>query len=306
MRVRAFAKINLSLRVLGTRPDGYHELQTIYQSIGFCDTLVIRRARGRFRLTCDDRQVPVDRRNLVWRAADAVWTAAGRRGRPHGVAVHLVKRIPIEAGLGGGSSDAAAALRAFARLWRVDSRKLGAIASELGADVPYFLEGGTVLGRGRGDILFPLPDEKPAWVTLIVPSFGVSTTDAYKWWDQRRSSLDRSTGSRSSRAPSGDDKLRTTGESSSLAPGLSKGERVNDLQPVVAERHPEISRLVAALRGAGARNAAMSGSGSAVFGLFARRSDASRAGNILAARAWRVLLGTRTLTRAECRRLVAK
>src|SRR5262249_7245357 len=109
------AKINLSLQVLGTRRDGYHELRTIFQSIALHDTLTIRRASGPFRVACDDPACPSDRTNLVWRAADATWKAAGRRGAPHGLIVDIVKRVPVQAGLGGGSSDGAAAIRAFAK-----------------------------------------------------------------------------------------------------------------------------------------------------------------------------------------------
>jgi 4-diphosphocytidyl-2-C-methyl-D-erythritol kinase len=152
VRVRAFAKINLSLRVVGTRPDGFHELRTIFQSIALHDVLTIRRTRGPLRLTCDDDRVPVDQSNLIARAARAAWRAAGRRGDPRNVSVDLTKRIPIAGGLGGGSSDAAAALRACTRMWRIDPGLQRAIASTVGADVPYFLEGGTVLGLDRGDL----------------------------------------------------------------------------------------------------------------------------------------------------------
>ena len=276
MRVRAFAKINLSLRVTGTRPDGFHELDTVFQSIGLHDTLTIRRRPGPLRLTCDQPALPVDGRNLVMRAARAVWKSSGRRGAPRGVAIDLVKRVPLEAGLGGGSSDAAATLRALGKLWGVDKKQLRAIAPALGADVPYFLTGGTARGLGRGDVLVPLSDEKPAWVVLALPNFGVSTAEAYAWWE-----ADRKT----------------------LALSLSKGERINDLQRPVAKRHPLIARIVAALRRAGASHAAMSGSGSAVFGLFGRRSAALRAAHSLSARVCPRTLVTRTLTRASCRRL---
>ena len=113
MRVRAHAKINLSLRVLGVRADGYHELRTVFQSIALHDTLTIRRARGPFRLTMDDPACPSDETNLIWRAAERLWTASGRRGAPRDVAIDVAKRIPMQAGLGGGSSDAAAALQAL-------------------------------------------------------------------------------------------------------------------------------------------------------------------------------------------------
>ncbi len=268
-RIHAFAKINLSLRIVGARPDGFHELQTVYQSLALHDTLRFTRASGPFRLECDDPRCPVDRTNLVWRAVDAAWRASGRRGAPRGLAVRLVKRIPFEAGLGGGSSDAAATLRALGARWRLDDERLLAIARSLGADVPYFLHGGTALGIERGDVVFPLADGAPAWVVLVVPAFGVSTRDAYRWWDRRPSR-----GASATRAGA------------------------NDLQGPVARHHPEIARLVSALRRAGASCAAMSGSGSTVFGLFDREAGARAAARLLARPARRTIV-TRTLGRAR-------
>jgi 4-diphosphocytidyl-2-C-methyl-D-erythritol kinase len=198
MRVRAFAKINLSLRVAGARDDGYHELRTIFQSIALHDTLTFHRRRGPFALTCDDPACPSDDANLIWRAADRMWKAARRSGPPRDVAVDVKKRIPLQAGLGGGSSDAAAALRVFARLWRAPDPSVPAAAVELGADVPYFLEGGTVLGLDRGDLLYPLIDYPAAWVVLVLPAFGVSTEEAFAWWDAARSGSGGSGGSRGS------------------------------------------------------------------------------------------------------------
>ena len=160
MRVRAFAKINLSLRVLGVRADGYHELRTVFQSLALHDTLTFRAGRGPFRLTCDDPTCPPDRHEPD--------LARGRRcvegGRPPRRAramssVDSTSGFRWQAGLGGGSSDAAAALRALGRLWRVDARERARRSRPtLGADVPYFFEGGTVLGLERGDLLFPLID----------------------------------------------------------------------------------------------------------------------------------------------------
>jgi 4-diphosphocytidyl-2-C-methyl-D-erythritol kinase len=286
VRVRAFAKINLSLRVLGARADGYHELRTIFQSIALHDTLSIRARRGPFRLACTDSTCPSDDSNLIWRAAERLWKASGRRGAPRDVAVDLEKRIPMEAGLGGGSSDAAAALRALGRLWRVDSARLRAVAAELGADVPYFFEGGTVLGLERGDLLFPLIDRPAAWVVLVIPAFGVSTKDAFGWWD--------STGAGGSGRSGGPD-----------SPGrLDEREFVNDLEGPVATHHPQVARTVRALRKAGAAHAAMSGSGSAVYGLFTRRSDAAVAAAALAGRDRRTVL-TRTLNRSKYQALAA-
>ena len=269
---QAFAKINLDLRVLGVRPDGYHELRTTFQSIALADTLTFTRTRGPFRIECDDPACPTGRTNLVWKAATKVWKAAGRKGAPRGVTVRIEKSIPMQAGLGGGSSDAAAALGALAKLWRVTLRAdaLQQIAASLGADVPYFLEGGTALGLNRGDVLFPLDDIVRSWVVVIVPDFGVSTKDAFGWWD---------------------------------ASARRAARGANDLQPSVAKHHPSVSRLVGALKREGAFHASLSGSGSAVFGLFSRRSEAQEAGRALAGPRTFV---TPTLTRRECRRLAAK
>jgi 4-diphosphocytidyl-2-C-methyl-D-erythritol kinase len=268
VRAAAFAKINLSLTIRGIRRDGYHDLTTTLQTIALHDRLTFTSSDGPFEIRCDDPRCPVDRSNLVWRAAEEIWRAARRRGAPAGVRVSLRKRIPLEAGLGGGSSDAAAALRALARLWRVTltPEALHRIAKRIGADVPFFLHGGTARGTGRGDRLRLLEDRPSAWVALVVPAFGVSTKAAYAWWDEER--------------------LRS--------------ESRNDLQPVVAARHPEIAALVAELKAAGATDAAMSGSGSAVFGLFDRRRDAQSAARALAGTSRRVFT-SRTLGRGEFR-----
>jgi 4-diphosphocytidyl-2-C-methyl-D-erythritol kinase len=281
MRVRAFAKINLSLRVLGARRDGYHELRTIFQSIALHDTLTIRVRRGALVLTCDDPACPTDETNLVMRAAMQLWSAAGRRGAPRDLAIHLQKRIPMQGGLGGGSSDAAATLRALARRWRVSAAKVRATAAALGADVPYFLEGGAALGLDRGDQLVRLAEPSPRWVVLVLPDFGVSTKDAFAWFDRDHYGGD----------DAGAD--RTEGRSlQRIAP--EDEELVNDLQAPVAARHPEIGRIVSRLRRAGASHAAMSGSGSAVFGLFSARETAVQAAKRLNSPSRRALL-TKTL-----------
>jgi 4-diphosphocytidyl-2-C-methyl-D-erythritol kinase len=303
--VRAPAKINLSLHVVGIREDGYHELRTVFQSIALYDTLTIRVRRGPFALVCDDPACPADATNLVWRAAERAWTAAGRRGTMRGVEIHLAKRIPIQAGLGGGSSDAAAALRALGSVWRADDRALREMAASIGADVPYFLEGGTVLGLDRGDRLYPLVGHGAAWVALVLPGFGVSTADAFRWWDEENSG--RSILTNKVRPASLEDVGRTLS-----GPASDPG---NDLQDVVAARHPEIVRIVGALRRAGASHAAMSGSGSAVFGLFASRRAADVAARALskgaggtagsAGRRPRRVFVTRIVNRAAYQRLAA-
>jgi 4-diphosphocytidyl-2-C-methyl-D-erythritol kinase len=301
-RVRAFAKINRSLEVMGVRPDGFHELRTVFQSIALHDTIAIRALSGAFQLTCDDPTCPADRSNLIWRAAEQVWKAAGRRGVPRGLSIQLTKRIPLQAGLGGGSSDAAAALRAFGRLWRVKPGCLRAIGSLLGADVPYFFEGGTALGLDRGDLLFPLVDAPRAWVVLVIPPFGVSTKEAFAWWDHDGARRLQASAGRSAEAPPS---LASRSQASaSQAFALQKRRMTNDLQAVVAKRYPAIGRLVRALEGAGASHAAMTGAGSAVFGLFSTRTGAQRAASRVSTRGSRTIV-TRTLDRATCQALAA-
>jgi len=265
----SFAKINLTLEVLGRRPDGYHELRTIFQSLALHDTIAFTTTRRPFAMTCSDPDVPADERNLVWKAASALWREAGRDGGPHGITVELRKRIPAEAGLGGGSSNAAAALLALDRLWRLrlPARRLLAIAGTIGADVPFFLVGGTALGLGRGELVFPLADVRPAWVVLVKPPFGISTAAAYGWLEG---------------AEKGDSPLFSEGS----AP--QKGDSPlflvrNALEAAVEAHHPELKGIREALLRAGARAAALCGSGSTVFGLF----DRPRAARIAADRlAW--------------------
>ena len=187
------------------------------------------------------------------------------------------------------SSDAAAALRALGRRWRVGEARLRAIGASLGADVPYFFEGGTVLGVERGDLLFPLIDRRAAWVVLVLPAFGISTKEAYGWFD-----ADVARAGRAFQAS------RPRSTALRHAQGIPS---VNDLQGPVAKRHPEIARLVSALKRLGAGEAAMSGSGAAVFGLFDRRVQAVRAARTLGAAPRRAIV-TRTVSRPAYRRLV--
>ena len=325
VRVRALAKINLTLRVLGVRSDGYHELRTTFQSIALHDTLTCRTRPGDFRIACDDPACPTGETNLVWRAAARVWAAAGRRGTPRDAEVRLAKRVPVQAGLGGGSSNAAAAIRALAALWAVDltAHRVRAIAAALGADVPFFLEGGTVLGAERGDRLYPLIDAPAAWVTLIVPSFGVSTREAFGWWDDQQRRRSRQPARAPARRVRPFDELRGVPShveargvgdrgGGPARRGRDEGGAVatmplpeeNDLEAPVAAHHPEISRLVSALRRRRASHAAMSGSGSAVFGLFDRRADALAAAQALAGSGRRIVV-TRTVSRPRYQVLTA-
>ena len=276
--VRAHAKINLDLRVLGPRLDGYHELRTVYQTIALHDVIECVPREGPLAIDCDTAGVPLDESNLVWRAADALWRALRRRPPVRDVLIRLHKNIPLQAGLGGGSADAAAALMALSRLWKVPVRpaQLTDVAATLGADVPFFLAGGTALGLGRGDEVYPLADLPRHWIVLLVPGFGVSTADAYDWYDSERD-LSRGSGSREAQHVPGPWPSRAA-------------QMINDLEAPIARHHPEIDHMRTALRRAGALAAAMSGSGSAVFGLFQKRADALAAVDGLSGSGWRVIL----------------
>jgi 4-diphosphocytidyl-2-C-methyl-D-erythritol kinase len=284
--VRAHAKINLDLRVLGTRPDGFHELRTVFQAIALHDTITCVPREGPFAIECATPGVPLDGSNLVWRAAEALWRALRRAGTVRDVMVRLEKRIPLQSGLGGGSADAAATLVGLVRAWRITVKpaQLTDVAATLGADVPFFLAGGTALGLGRGDEIYPLADLPRHWVVLLVPGFGVSTGDAYGWYDEERALT---------RGPSMREPQHVPGPWPSRA-----AQMINDLEAPIARHHPEIDQMKAALRRTGAVAAAMSGSGSAVFGLFQKQRDAVAAVDRLASSGWRVLL-TQSLGRDE-------
>jgi 4-diphosphocytidyl-2-C-methyl-D-erythritol kinase len=283
------AKINWSLHVGPPQEDGYHAVRTVLQTIDLSDTLVFRPHHGPFALVTKATDVPADATNLVWRAAHALWTAAGRDGDPRDAHVTLVKRIPVGAGLGGGSADAAAALVGLNAIWRcrLTRHDLAHLGAALGADVPFFLTGGTGLGVGRGDEVYPLMDVKRLALVIIKPDFGVSTAQAYGWLDADR--RDRGPASVGTELPVG-------WPAGPIA-------ITNDLQLPVTARHPVIQEAIDACLEAGAMAAAMSGSGSAVFGVFSS-SAAPRAARRLRRRDWRVV-ATRTLRRREAERRMA-
>jgi len=285
------AKINLTLHVGPKRPDGFHDLRTLLQSISLHDTLTISARRGPFGLVCRTPGVPADRSNLVWRAAELLWTAMGRPGEPRDAHIKLEKVIPAQAGLGGGSANAAAALVGLNTIWgaRLPRRELARLGATLGSDVPFFLQGGTALGVDRGQELFPVDDVERMGVVIIKPSFGVSTSDAYGWLDRDRAASVGAAGDQG-------------GGHRDVEMGWPIGpvRLFNDLMDPVARRHPEVREMVDACLAQGARGAQMSGSGSAVFGLFPE-SMASRAARKLKRPDWLVLVA-RTQTRREAAR----
>ena len=157
--------------MLGTRADGYHELRTVFQTIDLHDVLTAQEKPGPFVIKCRTPGVPLDDRNLVWRAGAALWKALGRAGDPADTLVTIEKAIPMQAGLGGGSADAAAALQVLARLWGgAPLSLLREVASGVGSDTPFFLSGGTALGLGRGEEIYPLVDLPRHWVVLVRPA----------------------------------------------------------------------------------------------------------------------------------------
>jgi len=260
-RVRALAKINLDLRVLERRPDGYHELRTIFQTITLADTLdVAFTPARRTAVELEDAQQIPD--NLVVRAARLALDAMRIAGR---VEMSLRKRIPMGAGLGGGSSDAAAVLLALPALAGrpLALSTLHDLAQQLGSDVPFFLLGGRAVGIGRGTELFPLPDAPPRPGIIVAPGVHVATAQAYRDLSARLT------------AESQQEKLRSFQHQ---AWGLDpEAAGANDFEPVVFEREPRLALLKRRLARAGASPAMMTGSGSALFGLFPTRSEAARA-----------------------------
>src|SRR5271154_6862735 len=267
VRLPAFAKINLCLHVLGRRADGYHELRTIFQTIGLHDTLEMsllpRGSRAGILFECDDPALPTGRENLVWRAV-----AAARRALrlSAGVRVRLEKCIPVGRGLGGGASDAAMALAGVELLAgrHLPPEERFRIAAELGSDVPFFLLGGRALGVGRGEEIYPLPEAAKRSVVVVSPAgIAVSTREAYGWL--RAPALTTKASARKLRSFCA---LSWSGQGSHLE---------NDFEAAVFRHHPRLARIKRAFLQHGAAGVALAGSGSAVFGVFQTPAQARRA-----------------------------
>lgn len=245
---QAPAKVNLSLDITGKRADGYHTLRSVFQTVGIYDTLTFTKtdADTPFSLTCSEDGIPCDARNLVWKAA-----AALLGDQPKGVAVHLEKRIPSQAGLGGGSSDCAAALLGIRALLAlpVSDAALHEMAARLGADVPFFLMGGTVLCEGIGEILHPLPKMPERILVIAKGEAGVSTPEGYRRLDALETQPQTNT----------DDVLGAlSGEAETLFAACGNFfDAVTDL--------PEVEQIRSIMREHGVKPV-LSGSGAAVFG----------------------------------------
>lgn len=253
------AKLNLSLEVFGRRPDGYHDIRSVMVPVSLYDEVTVEEIPCGIVVECDDPGVPVDATNTCRRAASLF---RERAGVPAGVRIRIRKGIPSQAGLGGGSSDAAATLKGLCALTgsRLPPEELPAVAARVGADVPFFTLGCPALVEGVGEILTPIPWKVPFHAAIVKPPFGMPTREGYE--RLRRGPMEAPPGGR---VPSFPD----------LA-GLASAVR-NDFEEAWAPVRPEIARIKAGLLAAGAQAAGLSGSGSAVFGLFATAQDASEA-----------------------------
>lgn len=263
MKRSSYAKINLGLKILGKRADGYHEIETIFQQISLKDELIIEPADEGIELSCTPPICPTDERNLVFQAARALQQ---KTGYEKGARISILKRIPIGAGLGGGSSNAAAALQGLDTLWntRQTIHELIEIGARIGSDVPFFLMGGAAIGTGRGEKLKRIDIPQSYWGVLVVPPFGISTRWVY---EQSNFSLTKS--------------LKKSNFSSFLqiTSDTEKWSKIleNDLQKVVFSTYPELEKGLEKLYKSGAFYSQMSGSGSSLFGLFKTKAKAQKA-----------------------------
>ena len=268
-RVAAQAKVNLGLQVGARRNDGYHDLATIFARIGLADDVVVRVLRSGVTLAVHrdgrpDHGLEDPEKNLAAMAARAYMQAAEW---PGGCGIHIEKRIPVGAGLGGGSADAGAVLRALDSMSPapLGTAELMRIGARLGADVPFFTTDAAIaLGAGRGDVIEPLPPLPGRALALVMPRFSVSTGDAYAWLDADR-------GHATWRTPDLESLREHARDWATLA-----RHAINDFQLVIEMRHPVIATYCSALRAAGAVLSMMSGSGSAVFGVFEEAPDAAK------------------------------
>ena len=264
---RAHAKVNLTLEVGAKRADGYHEVTSVMQRISLWDTVTVQRGTGRDRLLCDAPVTEDENDNLCMRAAKVFFAETGLKS--DGVTVTLEKRIPMQAGLGGGSSDAAAVLRALRTLYGsgISDGALERMGAKLGSDVPFFIRGGTQLATGRGEVVSPLPPLTAGWFVVVKPEEGYATAEMYRRLDEPGSVLVRN------------------------SRYMQDAVAANNVHAVAAELHNSFERVVPkgsslrtikdALWARGALGTLLSGSGSAVFGLFDDREAALAAADAL-------------------------
>ena len=266
MRISSYAKINLGLRILGKRPDGYHEIETIFQQISLKDELDIEPTDKGISLDCSPPVCPTDETNLVFKAARELQKKIGRQT---GTEIKIWKRIPVGGGLGGGSSNAAAALQGLNSLWDAGQsiEELIELGARIGSDVPFFLLGGAAIGSGRGEKLKPVKIFQNYWGVLVVPAFSISTKWAYEKSNfVLTKSLKKSNFSSFSEISFDTEKW--------------SGFLVNDLEEVVFNAYPELEKGIEKFYASGAFYSQMSGSGSSLFGLFSTEAQARKAKSI--------------------------
>jgi len=286
--VRSFAKINLGLCIGARRPDGFHDLHTVYQTIALHDIIGVQVGRGTgIEIRCEDARVPKDQTNTCYRIAERAMAALGARGR---VTITIDKRLPVQGGLGAGSGNAVATLLALERALKktLPGAERLRIASEVGSDLPLFLIGGTVLGVGRGEEVYPLPDLPPTVCVVPTPEIGVSTPKAFAEWDGSKLTADapsdrilefgRAVSAWLSGKPlSGVPVSKGRGRAETLLLDLVRTGIENDFEQVVFPKYPELREVKSVLERAGAIYASLSGSGSALFGLFKSGEAGERA-----------------------------
>ena len=285
MAIKTPAKINLALRVLNKREDGFHDLETIFQMVSLYDHLQFESVESGVFLECEAPGVPVDETNLVVQAARLLKINFPEKTRK-GVLIRLEKNIPSGAGLAGGSGNAAGTLLVLNRFWGLDltREKLLALASKLGSDVSFFLIAPIAFGEGRGDRLTPLQSIKKFYVVIIYPNIPISTSWVYSNLNLKLTKFEKNISILQ--------KFLSLSDISQLGVLLE-----NNLEPIVFKRHPEILELKEELRGSGAEGARMSGSGSAVFGIFADSRLAEKACKVLRENANRAVYCAHTLDR---------
>ena len=250
----SFAKINLDLRVIGKRDDGYHELFTVFQTVSLCDEISFV-ASNALEMTCSDPLIPIDNHNLIIQAANIL---RQRFGVSSGVKIHLEKRIPAPGGLGGGSSNAAVALIGLKRLWdlELNSEEMVEIAATLGSDVPFFLYGGTAMGFGRGTVVEPIKDVIEDFLLIVTPNVYISTGDAFKKLNAASLTTEDA------------ERILLNCRFNDKTIDLRHTALKNDFEPIVFAGHPQITLVKETLLDLGAVNVLLSGSGASVFAVF--------------------------------------
>jgi 4-diphosphocytidyl-2-C-methyl-D-erythritol kinase len=283
LKVKSFAKVNLALAILGRRADGFHEIRTVFQSIDLHDELEFHPCSA-LKLECHNLPGVSERDNIVWKAAQALERIVSPG---QGAQIVLNKKLPAGSGLGAGSGNAAAALLGLCRFWGVSTQEQGiqAIAASLGSDVPFFLHGGTALGIGRGEEIYPLPESRPSNLVVICPAVHVSTAEAY-----RSLNLKLTSGAGVNRIQRFCGQLRNG--------SLPLAEIFNDFETSILPAHPEIREAKAFLQQQGALAVLMSGSGSSVFGFFNDEESALAASRCAIRESWRAF-PAKTLSGAQ-------